>query len=173
MGGVRGRHLGSTISGRRSWGRWCASACPQCASVPTSSGALLCFLCAFPEPLAGLRQVSGKQVELWCPGSEVALHGEALGSSHQLGRAEREVCGLRAGRRMQCCQDVLSSADQTMMWVRCAITAYGRSSVHEVHIDEEQMAFLDTTLTAAAGRPVAMFTHAPPLGSGLKVLQVR
>lgn len=35
------------------------------------------------------------------------------------------------------------------------------------------MAFLDATLAAAAGRPVAMFTHAPPLGSGLKVLQVR
>ena len=44
--------------------------------------------------------------------------------------------------------------------------------MHEVHIDEEQMAFLEAALAAAAGRPVAMFTHAPPLGSGLKVLQV-
>ena len=34
------------------------------------------------------------------------------------------------------------------------------------------MAFLEAVLAAAAGRPVAMFTHAPPLGSGLKVLQV-
>ncbi len=34
------------------------------------------------------------------------------------------------------------------------------------------MAFLEAALAAAAGRPVAMFTHAPPLGSGLKVLQV-
>ncbi|KAK9826404.1 hypothetical protein WJX81_000388 [Elliptochloris bilobata] len=44
-------------------------------------------------------------------------------------------------------------------------------SVHEVHIDEEQMQFLEAAMAAAAGRPVAMFTHAPPLGSGLKVLQ--
>jgi len=45
-------------------------------------------------------------------------------------------------------------------------------SVHEVHIDGEQMAFLEAALAAAAGRPVALFTHVPPLGSGLKVLQV-
>ena len=55
----------------------------------------------------------------------------------------------------------------------CLLTwAPDASSVHEVHIDEEQMAFLEAALAAAAGRPVAMFTHAPPLGSGLKVLQV-
>ena len=33
------RRSGSTTSGPRSWGRWCASACPSCASAPTSSGA--------------------------------------------------------------------------------------------------------------------------------------
>lgn len=46
-------------------------------------------------------------------------------------------------------------------------------SVHEVHIDAEQMAFLEATLekTAAAGRPVVICTHAPAMGSGLKVIQ--
>lgn len=33
------RRSGSATSGPRSWGRWCASACPPCASAPTSSGA--------------------------------------------------------------------------------------------------------------------------------------
>ena len=33
------RRSGSATSGPRSWGRWCASACPLCASAPTSSGA--------------------------------------------------------------------------------------------------------------------------------------
>lgn len=46
-------------------------------------------------------------------------------------------------------------------------------SVHEVHVDEEQLSFLRTELdaAAAAGRPVVVFTHAPILGSGLKVVQ--
>jgi hypothetical protein len=46
-------------------------------------------------------------------------------------------------------------------------------SVHEVHIDEEQMEFLESQLDAAsaANRPVIMFTHAPILGSGLKAIQ--
>lgn len=46
-------------------------------------------------------------------------------------------------------------------------------SVHEVHIDEEQMEFFEATLetASAAGRPVVMFTHAPIMGSGLKALQ--
>lgn len=46
-------------------------------------------------------------------------------------------------------------------------------SAHEVHVDEEQMAFLQAKLeeTAAAGRPVVVCTHAPILGSGLKVVQ--
>jgi Calcineurin-like phosphoesterase len=46
-------------------------------------------------------------------------------------------------------------------------------SVHEVHIDEEQMEFLENQLEAAsaANRPVIMFTHAPIMGSGLKAIQ--
>jgi len=46
-------------------------------------------------------------------------------------------------------------------------------SVHEVHIDEEQMQFLENQLEAAsaAKRPVIMFTHAPIMGSGLKAIQ--
>lgn len=46
-------------------------------------------------------------------------------------------------------------------------------SVHEVHVDEEQRAFFRERLAAAAaaGRPVVVFTHAPILGSGLKVVQ--
>ena len=46
-------------------------------------------------------------------------------------------------------------------------------SVHEVHIDEEQMEFLEQQLEAAsaANRPVVMFTHAPIMGSGLKAIQ--
>ena len=45
-------------------------------------------------------------------------------------------------------------------------------SVHEVHIDDEQLDFLRETLQKAGARPVLMFTHAPPMGSGLKVLPV-
>jgi hypothetical protein len=46
-------------------------------------------------------------------------------------------------------------------------------SVHEVHIDNEQLEFFKTKLkeAAAAGRPVVVFTHAPIQGSGLKVVQ--
>lgn len=44
-------------------------------------------------------------------------------------------------------------------------------SVHEVHVDEEQIAFLEQTLQDAAGGPVVLFTHAPIMGSGLKVVQ--
>ena len=46
-------------------------------------------------------------------------------------------------------------------------------SVHEVHIDDEQLQFLEKTLekAATANRPVVMFSHAPILGSGLKALQ--
>ena len=46
------------------------------------------------------------------------------------------------------------------------------SSVHEVHIDDEQLDFLRDTLHKAGSRPVLLFTHAPPMGSGLKVLPV-
>ena len=44
-------------------------------------------------------------------------------------------------------------------------------SVHEVHVDTEQLAFFRRALAEAAGRPVVVFTHAPILGSGLKVVQ--
>ena len=46
-------------------------------------------------------------------------------------------------------------------------------SVHEVHIDEEQLMFLEETLEEATAekRPVVLFTHAPPMGSGLKAIQ--
>jgi hypothetical protein len=42
-------------------------------------------------------------------------------------------------------------------------------SAHEVHIDEEQMAWFERKLAEARGRPVLVMTHAPPMGSGLKV----
>ena len=45
-------------------------------------------------------------------------------------------------------------------------------SVHEVHIDDQQLDFLRDTLQKAGSRPVLLFTHAPPMGSGLKVLPV-
>ncbi len=44
-------------------------------------------------------------------------------------------------------------------------------SVHEVYVDDEQMAWFEATLAAAGDRPVVVFTHAPPMGSGLKVVQ--
>lgn len=46
-------------------------------------------------------------------------------------------------------------------------------SVHEVHIDDEQIEFLEKTLEEATlkNRPVVLFTHAPPMGSGLKAIQ--
>lgn len=46
-------------------------------------------------------------------------------------------------------------------------------SVHEVHVDGEQLAFFRAQLerAAAANRPVVVYTHAPILGSGLKVVQ--
>ena len=46
-------------------------------------------------------------------------------------------------------------------------------SAHEVHIDDAQLAWLERTLDAAAGRPVVIFSHAPPQGSGLTVIQAR
>lgn len=44
-------------------------------------------------------------------------------------------------------------------------------SVHEVHIDDEQIEFLEKVLEEANGGPVVMFSHAPILGSGLKAVQ--
>lgn len=45
-------------------------------------------------------------------------------------------------------------------------------SAHEVHIDDEQLAWFKATLAAAGGRPVVVFSHAPPQGCGLTVIQV-
>ncbi|CAI7770825.1 unnamed protein product [Closterium sp. NIES-53] len=48
-------------------------------------------------------------------------------------------------------------------------------SCHEVFIDEEQVAWMTTQLAAVEaermGRPVFVFTHAPPMGCGLTSLQ--
>lgn len=45
--------------------------------------------------------------------------------------------------------------------------------MHEVHINEEQLEFFKATVAAAAAqnRSVIVVTHAPPMGSGLKVVQ--
>lgn len=45
-------------------------------------------------------------------------------------------------------------------------------SVHEVHVDDKQMQWFRHTLAASSHRPVCIFTHAPPMGCGLKVLNV-
>jgi hypothetical protein len=42
-----------------------------------------------------------------------------------------------------------------------------------VHIDDAQLAWFKRTLHAAASRPVVVFSHAPPQGSGLTVIQAR
>ncbi|KAG1676127.1 hypothetical protein FOA52_004967 [Chlamydomonas sp. UWO 241] len=44
-------------------------------------------------------------------------------------------------------------------------------SHHEVYIDDEQVAWLEQTLTEHKDRPVVVFTHAPPIGCGLRVIQ--
>ena len=46
-------------------------------------------------------------------------------------------------------------------------------SAHEVYIDEEQMRWFKQALREAAGRPVIVFSHAPPQGCGLTVIPVR
>ena len=47
-------------------------------------------------------------------------------------------------------------------------------SAHEVFIDDAQLQWLEEQLTQAGQRPVAVFTHAPIMGSGLRaVLPVR
>ena len=45
-------------------------------------------------------------------------------------------------------------------------------SVHEVFIEPEQMRWFEAKLeeAAAAGKPVAVFTHAPIAGSGLRAV---
>lgn len=44
-------------------------------------------------------------------------------------------------------------------------------SAHEVYIDDEQLSWFKDTLSAAGQRPVIVFSHAPPLGCGLTVIQ--
>lgn len=44
-------------------------------------------------------------------------------------------------------------------------------SHHEVHVSGEQLAWLERVLERVApGKPVVIFTHAPPMGCGLKVI---
>jgi hypothetical protein len=38
-------------------------------------------------------------------------------------------------------------------------------------VDDEQMAWFEGVLAAHRDTPVVAFTHAPPVGSGLKVVQ--
>uniref|UniRef100_A0A383VZZ7 Calcineurin-like phosphoesterase domain-containing protein n=1 Tax=Tetradesmus obliquus TaxID=3088 RepID=A0A383VZZ7_TETOB len=44
-------------------------------------------------------------------------------------------------------------------------------SVHEVYIDDEQFSWLEQVLAANKDRPIVVFTHAPPMGCGLKVVE--
>ncbi len=44
-------------------------------------------------------------------------------------------------------------------------------SHHEVHIDDEQFDWFAQTVVAQRHRPIFVFSHAPILGSGLRVLQ--
>lgn len=46
-----------------------------------------------------------------------------------------------------------------------------RGYKHEISIDDEQFAWFRNTLEANSERPTAVFSHAPPLGSHLRVLQ--
>lgn len=44
-------------------------------------------------------------------------------------------------------------------------------SHHEVHVDEAQLRWFESVLrTLEPGKPVVVFTHAPPMGCGLKVI---
>eukprot|EP00898_Chlorokybus_atmophyticus_P003927 jgi/Chlat1/4535/Chrsp29S08895 len=45
-----------------------------------------------------------------------------------------------------------------------------RFSVHEVFVDDEQVEWFRTVLAHNKGVPIIVFTHAPPLGCGLRVL---
>jgi hypothetical protein len=44
-------------------------------------------------------------------------------------------------------------------------------SHHDVHIDEQQLAWFAQTLAENSDRPIFVFSHAPILGSGIRVLQ--
>lgn len=43
-------------------------------------------------------------------------------------------------------------------------------SAHEVYIDDEQLAWFEQQLEEAGNSPVAVFTHAPAMGCGLKAV---
>ncbi|MEW5302229.1 MAG: hypothetical protein WDW36_005031 [Sanguina aurantia] len=45
------------------------------------------------------------------------------------------------------------------------------TSHHEVYVDDAQVAWFERQLEAFSGRPIIVFTHAPPMGCGLRVLQ--
>lgn len=47
----------------------------------------------------------------------------------------------------------------------------GRSA-HEVYIDDEQLDWFKAVLRDAGQRPIIVFSHAPPQGCGLTVVQV-
>lgn len=54
----------------------------------------------------------------------------------------------------------------------CAICLHNPTcSVHEVYVDDEQMQWFEDILAANTARPIIVVTHAPPMGSGLKVVQ--
>jgi hypothetical protein len=44
-------------------------------------------------------------------------------------------------------------------------------SCHEVYVDPEQLAWFEATLAAHRDVPTLVFSHAPPMGCGLRVLQ--
>jgi len=44
-------------------------------------------------------------------------------------------------------------------------------SVHEVYVDDQQVQWFEALVAAHPDRPIVVFTHAPPIGSGLKVVQ--
>ncbi len=46
-------------------------------------------------------------------------------------------------------------------------------SAHEVYIDDEQLEWFKGVLRNAGQRPIVVFSHAPPQGCGLTVVQVR
>ena len=53
---------------------------------------------------------------------------------------------------------------------KCVLITASECSVHEVFFEDEQMHWFEAQLQAAGQRPVAVFTHAPILGSGLRAV---
>jgi len=50
----------------------------------------------------------------------------------------------------------------------CHLVPTENIAAQQVHVDEEQMRWFEAVLAANADTPVVVFTHAPPMGSGLK-----